>query len=345
MRRLLGRVAAITNDHARRPVAAAVSRGDVLLKVRRSVWPWAFRAFLLLDRLGLHVLPKHYYTSIPDHAWLRQHTPLWQRTAPLTGIDWSLEAQAAWLERTVRDHRVEASEADLSGRFGSRAIGHGFPTVESQVLYCFIRSLHPRRVVEVGGGASTAVMAAARRANLDDGQPDTAIVTIEPYPAPSLLQLEGVTVIREHMQAVSGSVFGRLDRGDLLFIDSSHAVKTGAETVRLYLEMIPGLREGVYVHVHDVNLPYLYSPFVLTSFFDWQETTLLTALLTNNSRLEVLCSLSALHYELPDTLARILPGYRPQATRAGLLVGGLDRDLPSSLWLRVREAPDDRGRP
>jgi hypothetical protein len=68
-----------------------------------------------------------------------------------------------------------------------------------------------------------------------------------------------------------------MEAGDLLFIDSSHAVKTGSEVLRIYLEIIPGLPAGVYVHVHDINLPYLYSRDALSAYYASQETALCAA--------------------------------------------------------------------
>ena len=66
--------------------------------LRRTVKSASFRGFLLLDRLGVHVLPKHYYTPVSDRAWLRDNRPLWQRPLSLAGVEWDLDDQLAWLE-------------------------------------------------------------------------------------------------------------------------------------------------------------------------------------------------------------------------------------------------------
>jgi hypothetical protein len=188
----------------------------------------------------------------------------------------------------------------------------------------------PARIVEVGGGVSTAIMAAA-------AGPETQITTIEPYPSPALRSLARVELREEPSQLVPQSVFDQLRAGDLLFVDSTHVVKTGSEVLRLYLEVVPQLPSGVFVHIHDVMLPYLYHREFGRDWFDRQETSLVLALLTGNERLEVLCCLSALHYERRRQLHELFPDYDPQ----GELVDGLgdpDRpgDFPSSLWLRTR---------
>ena len=139
-------------------------------------------------------------------------------------------------------------------------------------------------------------------------------------------------------QEVPLPVFDELQDGDLLFIDSSHAVKVGSEVPRIYLEILPRLRPGVFVHIHDVFLPYLYPPDILSwPFWAWQETVLLAALLTNNPKLEVLFCLSGLHHARPSELCRLLPDYRPRAMQGGLFADGGPGHYPSSIWLRTRE--------
>ena len=65
-------------------------------------------------------------------------------------------------------------------------------------------------------------------------------------------------------------------------MDSTHAVRTGSELSHIYLELIPRLKPGVVIHIHDIYLPYLFAPDIYDSMFDWQETTLVAALLTGN---------------------------------------------------------------
>ena len=141
--------------------------------------------------------------------------------------------------------------------------------------------------------------------------------------------------MRSAPRRVDGAHFAELEAGDVLFIDSTHAVRTGSELARLYLEIIPRLRPGVLVHVHDVVLPYLHMPDVLDNVFDWQETTLLAALLTDNPRLRVLACTSLLHHDRPEDLAQVLPDYRPRRMNNGLYAddGASGDHFPSSIWL------------
>ena len=303
--------------------------------LRRRLKRLSFALFLLLDRLGIHLLPKHYSAPVADRAWLRKNPSLWQRPAPLAGIDWNLDDQLAWLDGIAGPYYDEVAGLSRYSELVSDALGPGYGPVESQVLHCFVRAAAPDRVVEVGGGVSTAIIASAAAMNAEEGRSLTKIVTVEPFPAPALASMPGVELVREPAQAVEPALFGKLRQGDLLFIDSTHTVKTGSELMRLYLEIVPALPAGIVIHVHDIYLPYLYAPDVLSSYLDWHETSLLLALLTGNERLRVLCCLSALHHDRPDSLRRVLTDYRPRPDRRGLAEEHAQDHFPSSLWLET----------
>jgi hypothetical protein len=260
--------------------------------VRERLKRLSWRAFAALDRAGLHVLPKHYYTPVADRAWLRAHPELWRRPLELA---WDLDAQLAWLRQLREPYLDEVA---------------GFRAYERLVA----------------------------RANAAEGRPKARITTVEPSPRGPLATLEGIELLRASALEAPAALVAELAEGDLLFVDSSHAVKTGSELSRVYLELVPRLAPGVTVHVHDVYLPYLYSPFVLEDYFDPQETALVAALLAGNDALEVLCCESALHHERQPELRELLPDYRPQPLADGLARGPLTGHFPSSLWLRTRPA-------
>src|SRR2546422_10983911 len=98
-------------------------------------------------------------------------------------------------------------------------------------------------------------MLTAVRLNQQEGQRGSRLICIEPYPTKGFARLEGITHLREFCQAVPMSLFRELGAGDLLFVDSSHAVKTGSDTQRIYLEVIPHLPPGVFHHIPDITLP------------------------------------------------------------------------------------------
>ncbi len=130
-----------------------------------------------------------------------------------------------------------------------------------------------------------------------------------------------------------------LDDNDMLFIDSTHTVKPGSEVNKIILEVLPRLREGVWIHFHDILFPYDYRRSFMTSdLFCWLESTLLHAFLINNDRFEVQLAQSMLHYGAQDELKACFPSYDPRASEFGLeLAEGTH--FPASTYLRTRAVP------
>src|SRR5262249_3112312 len=133
-------------------------------------------------------------------------------------------------------------------------------------------------------------------------------------------------LIEKKVQDIDVKSFSQLDTGDMLFIDSSHTVKIGGDVNYLFLEVLPRLKPGVIVHVHDIFLPFDYRrDWVLDEFRFWTEQYLLQAFLMFNSEFEVLMANSYLnHYHQGDLRAAF-------------------RDLPSwgggSFWMRRKPTP------
>src|SRR6266550_7804172 len=130
----------------------------------------SYRMFFVFDRLHLHVLPKHFYTPIPDYQWLRDNRELWMGRASLNGLAWDLSAQAEWLDQICRPYYLEVTGLRLFHEIFARRVGPGFGEIESQLLHCFIRAKAPREVIEIGSGVSTACMLEAIRRNEEDGR-------------------------------------------------------------------------------------------------------------------------------------------------------------------------------
>ncbi len=99
--------------------------------------------------------------------------------------------------------------------------------------------------------------------------------------------------------------------------------------------MLPRLAPGVIVHVHDIYLPYDYQRDILDTVYHWSETSLLRAFLTGNQHARILFCLSQLHYERPDLLRRLFPGYVPESDQRGLSAGEPKGYFPSSIYIEI----------
>ena len=94
--------------------------------------------------------------------------------------------------------------------------------------------------------------------------------------------------------------------GDFLFIDSSHMVRPQGDVLHEFLTIIPHLKKGVYVHVHDIFTPHDYlEGWVKENVKFWNEQYLLEALLTGNQSLEIVAALNFLKYNHYSELHRV----------------------------------------
>ena len=193
-----------------------------------------------------------------------------------------------------------------------------FSGLDAAVLYALVRHLKPRRFIEVGSGFSTLLTALALRRNEADGAPPSEFVAIEPYPLEFLDGLDGLTkLIVQPVQEVPLSLFDDLGEGDVLFIDSSHVLKIGSDVQYLFLEVLPRLRKGVIVHVHDIFLPWEYpQEWVMREERFWNEAYLLQAFLTDNRRVEVLL-MNCWNFGIGGQGLLSLVGLRPDEVTAG----------------------------
>jgi hypothetical protein len=127
------------------------------------------------------------------------------------------------------------------------------PALDGVALYSFIALNKPKHYVEVGSGNSTKF---ARRAIIDH-KLSTKIISIDPCPR---ADVDGICDrnIREAVENVGLETFDVLEANDILYIDSSHRVFMNSDVTALFLDVIPRLRAGVLVEIHDVTLPYDY---------------------------------------------------------------------------------------
>jgi len=259
-----------------------------------------------------YVAPGHFYSPLTSDADVAR--ALTWSGAP--GVDLAETGQLQLAAKLTPD-----MQAPLAGpRY--RAVNNMYGPADASVYRAMLRQFRPQRVIEVGSGYSTAV--ALDVAHEDDGLPALEITCIEPYPERLLGLLrpgdhDRVAIIPEPVQGVEVSAFKQLEPGDFLFIDSTHVVKAGSDVAWLFLHVLPHLKPGVIVHVHDLFWPFEYPEEWLRERRDWTEAYLVHAFLAGNADWEILLFSSWLW-----------------SCHSDLIPGHLASDGPSALWLRRR---------
>ena len=197
------------------------------------------------DSWGYHIRPIHYYEPLPDFRAITADRIRRKRSFP--AIDFRLEAQRALLNE-LSTYRDELTTLDFDFNNGF------FSGFDAAVYYSIIRHLRPRRIIEIGGGYSTRIAGKALAANKKG-----TITCIEPYPEERLTRANlNVELITKRVEEIDVDFFSCLEANDILFIDSSHTVKFGSDVCYEFLEIMPRLACGVWVHVHDIFFPHDY---------------------------------------------------------------------------------------
>ena len=247
------------------------------------------------DRWGYHIRPIHYYEPLPDFASITAEQISRRRT--YAGIDFQWEEQLTLITELAgyRDELHDVS-FDFDNDFFS-----GF---DAAVYYSLIRHLQPQRIIEIGGGYSTRIAGKALARN-GKGR----LTCIEPFPEARLLTADtNVEIIQKRVEQIDVDFFACLEAGDILFIDSSHAVKFGSDVCYEFLEVLPRLNPGVWIHVHDIFFPHDYpAEWLLDRRLALNEQYLLEAFLAFNKSFAPQLANYWLCLDHPDVAARLWP--------------------------------------
>ena len=270
-----------------------------------------------LRRLGLHLAPG--YCSSPAAYARKLPDDVWASPSVMPGVELNESAQLALLSefssRFKREYDAIPFERPASPLQYYTDNGM-FEGVDGEILYCMVRHFRPRVMVEIGSGNSTLLSLQALRRNADEeGGRVCEFIAIEPHPSSVLTAgVPGISrLIVNDVQQVPLDMFNRLERNDILFIDSSHELRIGSDVRYEYLEVLPRLQAGVVIHAHDIFSPAEYHKTWVKSdwrYLFWTEQYLLQAFLAFNDSFEVLWGSSFMHLNHPDRLHEAFESYR-----------------------------------
>src|SRR5262245_19229453 len=271
----------------------------------------------------------HYYSPVPDTRELEaepRRSQVWPDVPRATpGIEWSGPAQIDLCREVfAAQARLELLAAPSSDPAVYYTGNEMFPALDAWVLEAMLRHLRPARLIEIGCGFSSLVTARVNREHLDGG---LDVTCIDPYPSPAIAAgTEGISRVRaEKIQDTPLELFDTLGRDDVLFIDTSHTVKTGGDVPWIYEEIVPRAAVGVVVRVHDMFLPGDYVKEWVLDGWGWTEIYLVHAFLAFNRAFEVVLGVQWMEQNARDVLLEAFPGLATpeHAVRSG-----------SSLWVR-----------
>jgi len=253
------------------------------------------------ERLGVHIVPNHFYFPVLDSRKLEKYD--FDKEFSCEGIEFP-ESEMLTLLGSLKSYAEEYEP--LHKEVGYSSNGDG------AILYGMIRHLKPNKIIEVGSGYSTELVYSANKKNMLDEAFSPQITCIEPYPKDILRSLaveDSVNLIESKVEEVNSSIFDTLESGDVLFIDSSHVVDIANDVHHLYLNILPKIPVGVYVHIHDIRLPYEYpKSWVLKGRKHWAEQYLLHMFLAYNHSFDVVFASNYMFRKQSERMISALPG-------------------------------------
>ncbi|MDZ7783599.1 MAG: class I SAM-dependent methyltransferase [Halioglobus sp.] len=262
----------------------------------------------------------HFFSALPS-AEERARYVLDARCESIAGVDLQTATQTALAQEfaTYYSECPLVHTKDAAKRYYSENMS--FPFSDAFILYGFIRRYRPRRFIEIGSGFSSA----ACLDSLDAlGLSDTQCWFVEPYPQllHTLLRKQDARheVLPMLVQQVDLKLFDSLEAGDILFIDSTHVSKINSDVNHEIFHILPHLKPGVLIHIHDIYWPFDYPQEWISEGRAWNEAYVVRAFLQFNDAFRILYFNSYLHPEVRKSV------FAPLGVDIGANDGG-------SLWI------------
>jgi len=278
------------------------------------------KIFEMGERNNIHITPVHFYQPIPD---TRNISPEIFNKSHHAGIDFRENKQLILLKKLSKysDEIKDIPRKPAKNKKQYYFENEFFPALDGVVYYSMIRKFLPKRIIEVGSGFSTMIASQAAKKNKI-----TKITSIEPNP--NKILESGLAnfdkLIPSNVQNIPISTFQKLQKNDILFIDSSHVSTIGSDVNYLFLHVIPELRPGVIIQVHDFFFPFEYPKEWIRRKLFWNEMYLVWAFLIGNKDYEILLSNFFLFMKHNSTVNKLFPFIKDVPGGAG------------SLWLRKK---------
>lgn len=238
--------------------------------------------------------PGHFYSPIVDPAMIgAEFLRRASEPPPLTlpGIAVDLDAQTAMWHRMLPFLREIPFPDEPAEGFRYHFSNSNFSYGDGSILYAVLRLFEPRRLIEIGSGYSSACSLDTIDRYLSGR---VRVTFIEPF-ADLLRNVLGAGTMREvdlhesQVQDVGLDVYADLAANDLLFIDSTHIMKTDSDVCHELFAILPKLKSGVLIHFHDIFWPFEYgNEWVLKENRSWNEIYGMRAFLMYNDAFEIL---------------------------------------------------------
>lgn len=298
------------------PVAGKVQYIKPFISRLLKKLPYLSAVFLERDRLrselaALWVPPGHFYSPIPSKAEIREREHLIFPGYPdaIPGIDLNSEGQLKMFEEFKQYYSeqpwFDQKKEPLRYYFHNPSYSYS----DAICLYCMIRHLRPRRIIEIGSGYSSTVMLDTNELFFSNS---IACTFIDPHPELLFSLLKDsdyghAEIISQKVQDVASSKFAELGARDILFVDSTHVSKIGSDINHIFFTLLPLLKSEVFIHFHDIFYPFEYPKEWVYEGCAWNEAYVLRAFLQYNSSFRIVFLNTFLEHFYRERFAEHMP--------------------------------------
>lgn len=256
-------------------------------------------------------IPGHFYSPYPDikEIDIRKKDIFDRSKKPIAGIDIREKEQLRLLSRLSKHYRKLPYKKNQSSNLRYTFENPAYSYTDAVVLFCMLNELTPKKIIEIGSGYSSALMIDVNELFFEDKMD---LTFIEPYPELLLSLDKNGYILKEKLVdrplwKVDEALFDTLNAGDILFIDSTHVSKVGSDVNQIFFSILPALKKGVIIHIHDVFYPFEYPIEWVKETRAWNEDYLLRAFLYNNKDYEILFFNHFMNTHHKDTLKKSMP--------------------------------------
>jgi predicted O-methyltransferase YrrM len=247
--------------------------------------------YKLKTKVAVAFFAGHYYSPIVDPATVTDYIARErsEEANVLPGISLPIDEMAEFWQKSAAVIAATPFQETKNEKQRYYYDNNIFPYGDAIGLRAMIADLRPRAMIEIGSGFSSACMLDCA----DEFGLDTRFTFIDPYPErlKGLLRQSDhrrVTIIEEPVQKTDQNLYKSLNRGDVLFIDSTHVLKTGSDVHYELFHILPCLQQGVVIHFHDIQFPFEYpDPWIFNTNYSWNEIYALRAFLMYNTNFKI----------------------------------------------------------
>jgi predicted O-methyltransferase YrrM len=275
----------------------------------------------ILNYIGIFPITNHYYEPQFNFSQLKRDL---YKNRSFPGFDFNMKKQLKNISNLIyKNELIELNLEKKSPNYNFNIKNNFFENGDAEIYYQLIRHLKPKNILEIGSGHSTLIALEAIKKNKSVDKIETKITCVEPYENKWLDHLN-IKILRKKIENLDESYYLALEKNDILFIDSSHVIRPQGDVLKIFFEIVPKLKKGTIVHVHDIFTPKDYpKKWLIEQNKFWNEQYLVEALMMNKDKYEIYLMLNYLKNNAYEQLRKICPYLK-------------DNYEPSSLYIKIK---------